>query len=143
VDQQQMALKADPASRTYRQGPRNHCFWLANVLVVLKEHQQASKAAADMADLADLPGDYPSAAWMLAECVALAEGDVRLPVEKRTESAQAYGRQAVELLRRGAGQGGVDAGGLRADKRFAPLRSRADFNELLRDPDGKAKPGAR
>jgi hypothetical protein len=139
VAEQQLALKAEPGNRTYRKQLRGHCFGLAEVLVGLKEHPEASKAALALAGLADGELDYRLAAWKLAECVALAERDDRLPPDKRKESAEAYGRQAVELLRVGAKKGGVSGGSIGTEEAFAPLRSQADFNQLLRELGAKPK----
>jgi hypothetical protein len=54
VGHQQAARKTNPGNATYRQFLRNHYWELTEVLVRMKEHAEAAKAAAE------LPGVFPN-----------------------------------------------------------------------------------
>src|SRR5262249_2240829 len=85
--------------------------------------------------------EYHRAAGLLARCVPLAEKDDKLSEEKGKELAQAYGKQAVELLRRAVEKGFKDAAGLKKDPAFAAGRARADFQKLLSEMGGRPHTG--
>src|SRR5262249_52503031 len=117
-----------------------HYGQLAEVLVELVEHSEAAKAAAELPRL--FPNnwkEYHRAAELLARCVPLAEKDVRLPEDQRRSLTQAYADQAVGLLREAVAKGCTDAAQLTKPKAFDPLRSRADFQELVRTLEEKVK----
>jgi hypothetical protein len=140
--QQQNAVKLEPRNPGYRSQLRSRYYWLARVLLDLKEHTEAAKAAVALGEHADFPFDSLVAAKLLAECVLRAEEDLRLPVEKRKEAADAYGSKAVAILQAATQKGRLNAESLRQDKDFDPLRSRKDFNNLLRRVDEKTKAGS-
>jgi serine/threonine protein kinase/Flp pilus assembly protein TadD len=84
--------------------------------------------------------DFLSAAALLAKCATLAEKDGRLAPEKRSDSAEQYARQAVDMLRQAIANGYKDTSALRQAPALAVLRSREDFQKLLAEFEGKAKP---
>jgi serine/threonine protein kinase/tetratricopeptide (TPR) repeat protein len=143
IDQHRLALQADPQNRTYGHRLRNHFANLAKLLVDMAEHHDASQAATDLAERAGVPWDPCTAVAILAACMELAEKDTRLSAEKRQEAAETYGRQAVAILRKAIPKGGIEAKLLKEDVDFAPLRSREDFQTLLRDLEERAKSGAK
>jgi hypothetical protein len=64
--------------------------------------------------------------------VPLAQQDQTLPEEKREVLAKTYGDQAMAMLRQGLLHGpGPGAGQLKEDPYLAPLRPRADFQNLV------------
>jgi eukaryotic-like serine/threonine-protein kinase len=137
VPHQRLAWKADPRNPTYCRFLRNHHWLLAEVLVQLKEHAEAAKAAAELPTV--IPEgweEYLRATLFLARCVPLAEQDAQLPVAKRKELARAYADEAMKRLREGVGRGYKNVPQLQKDKTFDPLREREDFQKLLRDLKG-------
>jgi tetratricopeptide (TPR) repeat protein len=140
VRRQKAALQKDERNPTYRLCLRNHYWNLAEALARLGEHGGAAKAAAE------LPGLYPDgwqeharAASYLARCAALAAKDDGLTEGKRKDLVEAYGSQAVALLRRAVDQGWNDVAAFKAPV-FEPLRSRDDFQKLLAELEMKGKP---
>jgi tetratricopeptide (TPR) repeat protein len=130
VFSQKAALKMEPQSARYRQFLRNHYWNLAEALVRLGKHGEAARAAVE------LPGLYPDgwqepvrAAGFLARCAALAAKDPALPVDRRSELVEAYGGQAVALLRRAVANGWREPAALKGPA-FEPLRRRDDFRKL-------------
>jgi tetratricopeptide (TPR) repeat protein len=104
---------------------------LADVLVSRGDHAEAAKVAEELPGVLPKTGQaFFDAARTLARCVPLAEKDAKLPEAKRKELAKKYGDRAVELLRQAVAKGYRDAGPLRKDPAFAPLRSRADFQKV-------------
>ncbi len=100
-------------------------------------------AAGDHASLAELgeshaallrasKQDLYDAAKLIALAVPLAAKDSSLAKAEQREAAEEYARGAVELLRQAVQQGFRDAQALRSEPDLSALRSRADFQELLR-----------
>jgi tetratricopeptide (TPR) repeat protein len=140
VEHQQVALKSNPRHPVYREFLGNHHRGLTGCLVLLGEHGAAAKSAADAPRLyPDSWQECVRAAEFLARCVPLAEKDVRLPEGQRRTVAQTYVDQAVAWLREAVAKGCKDAGQLTKPPEFDPLRSRADFQELVRALEEKAK----
>jgi hypothetical protein len=78
----------------------------------------------------------------LARCAALAGGDAKLSEEMRKEKAEAYGKQAVEWLRRAVADGFKDVKQLKDGEAFRPLRTREDFQRLLSDLETRLRAAA-
>jgi serine/threonine protein kinase/tetratricopeptide (TPR) repeat protein len=134
ISHQQLALQLRPQQPVYRQYLRNHYLNLAESLVQLGVHAEAARIAAELYRLyPERWPEYYQAAAFLARCVPLAETDAQKPAEQRAALAQSYGDQAVAALRQAVKKGFTDAGRLKKDPAFAPLQSRADFQQLLSD----------
>jgi hypothetical protein len=134
IRHQLAALKINPKNPKYLTAMCLHCQNQADILVRAGEHEKAA------AVIVELPRAFRDgwrvsylAAGLLSRCVPLAEKDGGLPEAKRKELARKYGRQAVEVLRTAVQQGFKRYPSLEADPAFAPLRPRADFQELLRE----------
>ena len=67
--------------------------------------------------------------------MTLATEDRNLTPAQQEELGKRYGDVALELLQRALESGVTDAGGLKSDLEFAPLKTRDDFQKLLREPD--------
>jgi len=66
--------------------------------------------------------------------VPLAQQDQTVPMETRDSLAKTYGDQAMLLLKKGLQQKpGYDAELLKKDTDLASIRSRPDFQELVRE----------
>jgi hypothetical protein len=140
IDHQRAALKCNPRHVRYRQLLRQHYGKLAEALLSLGEHAQAAKAAADLAqEFSAGWQEYHLSANILALCVPATAKDTKLSEEKRKELVQSYGTGAVEMLRRASQKGFTDVDELKRDREFDPLRSREDFQNLLRELEAKAK----
>ncbi|MFO0880678.1 MAG: protein kinase [Gemmataceae bacterium] len=132
---QRQAIKQAPGEVTYRAALGNQSLVCVEFLLSEKDHAGAAQVIAEA--LPDLPRDwpqYPIAAASLSRCVALAEGDTSLPEKKRKELAEAYGKQAVELLNLARGGGFQDIAALRKAREFDPIRTRPDFLRFLEGP---------
>jgi tetratricopeptide (TPR) repeat protein len=106
---------------------------LSETLLQLKEHAEAGRLAGELVQLfPESASDRIQAAAVLARCVALAQADSRLSTSPQAELARAYGDRAVAVLQEAAGKAGHDFGSLAKDARFAAIRSRPDFQKLLR-----------
>ena len=126
------ALELAPQNSDYQKSVSAAYAALIETLIRLREHENGSKVVADLVGLAPNTGEKcVCAASFLARCVPLAAADARLTNSRRAELAAAYADRAIELLRQSAKGGHADLDGLRNDRRFDPLRSRADFRELL------------
>jgi hypothetical protein len=138
VGHQRAARRTNRGNPTYRLFLRNHYLELSDVLVRMKEHAGAAKAAAE------LPGAFPDgwqeyhrAAGFLARCVPLAETDTRLPESRRKEAARSYADQSMRMLRHAVQKGFPGRKTLGADSTFGPLRPRQDFRQLVDEVPAK------
>jgi tetratricopeptide (TPR) repeat protein len=120
----QSALKAIPHSLEVREGMRSTCWLRAHLLVLQGKHAEAAQAAVDLSRLGVSSWkDRADAAGFLAECVSLAG-------PQQQEVAQAYRRQARQLLEEALQAGAQDAA---AQEPLAWLLAMA-ADPQLRDP---------
>jgi tetratricopeptide (TPR) repeat protein len=142
VRYQQVALKLLPSNPAYASALARHYRVLAEALVQLGDHAAAARAAAET-PRPPAPDEWADRYWagILARCIPLAEQDSTLPVEERQALARAYGDRAMVLLRSSAQRGSAPRlPPLKADPKLAPLRSRADFQQLIREVEEAAGP---
>jgi serine/threonine protein kinase len=121
-----------PKNDEYRRHVRDTSADFIEVLIGLREHDDASNAIAEFVALS--PGSGPDcfrAASFLARCVSLAASDKQLPDAKRSETVAHYADRAMELLRESLKTGHRDAGALSKDPSFEALRLRAEWRALL------------
>ncbi|HKM52042.1 MAG TPA: protein kinase [Isosphaeraceae bacterium] len=130
----QEALKADPGNRVYT---KNLYEALTLQMDLALESNQAERAARCAAQLVDvLPNQlsaYLIVAAGLSQCVKLAPHENQLASGEREERADAYGRRAVELLRKAVERGLLRSSEPLKAEEFVPLRSRQDFIELFKE----------
>ncbi|HET6574008.1 MAG TPA: serine/threonine-protein kinase [Fimbriiglobus sp.] len=132
----QTALRAAPKNPTYRQAYHIHLATSAELCVRVGDHRKAVDAADELAHLDYEPAESAYyAARLVCQCVPLTEKDDKLTEVKRKEQAAAYADRAMALLRTAVLHGFKDGGRLTKDREFAPLRTRNDFRELLRELD--------
>src|SRR5262249_18776896 len=111
---------------------------LAASLVGLKDHVGAGQVVGELPpQVAPKDRQDHRAAALLARCVELAERDSRLAEQKRKELASVYAEQALALLRQAVSKGFMDADFLRKNEDLEALRSREDFQRLLRELEAK------
>jgi tetratricopeptide (TPR) repeat protein len=136
----QQALQANPRNPTYRSAFRNNRRGMCEVLWGLGDHAAVRQEADELARCGYDPcNDTYAAACLVARCVLLAAQDGQLSEEKRQELARTYADRALELLRQAVGHGYRDAAEMKQDPALAPLRPRADFQQLLAELE-KAPP---
>jgi tetratricopeptide (TPR) repeat protein len=137
----QKALRSNPRHHYYRQMFRDNRQQLAKARVGLGEHAAAGTAVEDMLKIGyDQAQDNYEAAGIFARCIPLAEKDGKLREARRQELAKSYGDGAIAALRRAVKNGYKDVANIKNDKDLDPLRSRADFKELLQELE-KSAPG--
>jgi hypothetical protein len=135
------ALLRNPRDAARRRSVARSEVNLADALVGLGDHRAAAATAQRISrEFPDHDDDVFLAASFLARCVPLAGGDASLPDPVRSKLGREYGEQAVALLRRTLQRGFVKAEQLRREESFAPLRPRADFQELLGQGGSLSKP---
>jgi serine/threonine protein kinase len=137
----QAALAANRLHRDYRNNYRLIRWRLAETLLELKDHAGAALAAREFlqADV-EPPRDAYTAAGLFAGCIPLATQDERLDEAKRQELAATYADSAMAALRQAIDKGAKEVAKMPSDPSFDPLRLRADFQTLLAELEGKAKP---
>jgi tetratricopeptide (TPR) repeat protein len=135
------ALEANPRHPEYG---RYYCLnrlLQTATLLALGDHGAASATAEQLGQAAvDRIGDTYKAACYLARCVPLAEKDDKLSELQRKERVQQYGDRALKLLQLAVKHGFNDVQRLKKDPALAPLRSRADFQELVAELEKKSRP---
>ena len=126
------ARAAEPMNPTYLQFLGNHYGNLARICIAMNDHATALTNALELPKL--YPGSwkaYHDAATLIAECIPMAERDSTFTPQQQEQTAESYARQTVELLRQSIASGYKDVPRIKAEKAFAPLLSRPDFQALL------------
>ncbi len=126
------ALAIAPENTDFRVLLAAECASLVETLISLKKHDEATTCAAEFAPLVhDSAKETLRAGSFMAQCVPLATADLELTGSRRAELAEAYAKQAIELVGEAARKGYRDVDALRKDKGFDSLRGRPDFIALL------------
>jgi hypothetical protein len=79
-------------------------------------------------------------AELVARSIGAAQSDLALDEPTRERLSDEYGRRAMAWLYRARQHGLKDAAPLESDPDFQPLRSRADYQELLAQLKSAAAP---
>lgn len=127
IQQQQAALQKAPYSLACRRSLRNHYSWLAEAQLRLGNHRAAHEAAVHLAEV--FPRRWQDAflaATFLCRCLTRAQE----PAPPAGTAAEEHARAAVALLRQALAHG-LEPARLRQEPALAPLRARADFQQLL------------
>jgi tetratricopeptide (TPR) repeat protein len=138
IGHQRTALALEPRNQVSRQHLRNHYANLTRALLELGDHAAAARAAAEVPQVS--PQGWREnllVAEFLARCAASAGKDTGLSEERRRALADEYAGRAVALLREAVDKGYKDLERLQKDRGLLPLRSRADFQKLVRDLEEK------
>ena len=126
------ALALAPENAEYRRCVASECARLAETLIALKKHNEATTVVAEFASHShDSATEMLRAGSFMARCVPLASADSQLPVSRRAELAETYAKRAIELLGEAASKGYRDVDAVRKDQGFDSLRARSDFRTLL------------
>jgi tetratricopeptide (TPR) repeat protein/tRNA A-37 threonylcarbamoyl transferase component Bud32 len=135
------AVNSDPRNVTYRRYWRMNRRDLAQLLARLGEHTAAAQTADELISIAFQPGDNAyDAACVFSQCSSIAEHDPVLSIAMRQAVSQIYADRSLELLRQAIAQGYKDVAHIahmKKDKDLDPLRSRPDFQELLKSLEPK------
>jgi tetratricopeptide (TPR) repeat protein len=140
IGHQRALLQRYPRHPTYGRFLAGHYQVLAEARL-----QQGAHAAAQAAreyhrnSPAAWPFHYRAAVRLLERCLLLAARDDRLPESKRQEQAEAYGAQAVQLLRQDVLAGRMYLDDLQQIAEQSPLRRWADFQGLLSEAKARAQ----
>jgi serine/threonine protein kinase len=136
----QAALDKRPNDPGFRQSYRDHLVALAHSRLGLADHVRIATIAAEIARFGYEPAyDTYYAGGMLARCVSLAAQDASLPEAQRKKLATSYTQQALARLRQAVRRGFKDVDELKKNPDLGPLRSRAEFRELLTELEAKRK----
>ncbi len=132
IEHQKAALSQNERNPTYRRFLRNHYWLLKDTLLDLGDHVAAAQAAENLPRLYPDDGtEYWNAAGILTRCLVAAGRDSKLAQAERKKQADAYGKQAVAMLRQAVRKGYPKGGTLASDPAWAPLRDRKDFQQLV------------
>jgi serine/threonine protein kinase/tetratricopeptide (TPR) repeat protein len=136
--------KLSPDQPAYRQFLRKHYVTLADTLLRLAEkgdpgkHAEVARAVAELPKLnPDSAEEYRLAAVALSRCFVLVGKDRKLMDAEQKKLGESYAVQAVQMLRQAVQKGYGDLVQLKTGKDFAPLRSRADFQQLVAELEQK------
>jgi serine/threonine-protein kinase len=133
VRQHRAGLEADPRSRADRDFLRDDYGLLCLALLRSGAHAEAADAAVELPRIApDAPQEYLRAAAFLVECAAAAGADPTLTEPDRPARAESYALRAIDQLRQAVDLRLLDDPASLQVKELTPLRSREDFQELLR-----------
>jgi tetratricopeptide (TPR) repeat protein len=136
------ALEFNGRNQTSRDFLRDDYGVLTIILVRLKDHDQAARAARELPRLVpDQAIEYARAAAFLARCVELATEDGHLAEADRVRCAEEYGGRAVALLRQGFQAGLLKDPAVLDQAEFRALRDRRDFQRLHSDWRRAARTG--
>jgi serine/threonine-protein kinase len=127
------ALAGDPGNRTY--GKNLSEALTLQVLIALAMNQTEEVAALADRLVAARPEEltaYLTASSGLARCVAMTATDDGLAADVRQARGDAYGRMAVEILRKAVDRGLLQTSDPLRDEEFIPLRTREDFIDLFK-----------
>jgi eukaryotic-like serine/threonine-protein kinase len=131
-----VALEAKPDDAAYRGLLAKNHWNLGEARLQQADHAAAAEAAAALAQATpDDPLAYVNAASLLARCAARSAQDEKVSEMDRRRLAGAYQDRAMENLRAAAAKGFRDRKRLQSDVALESLRSRADFQELIRELD--------
>jgi tetratricopeptide (TPR) repeat protein len=134
------ALAIAPENVEYRHLLASECASLAETLISLKKHDEATRYAAEFASLSqDSAKETLRAGSFMAQCVPLAAADAQLPETQRAQVAEVYATRAIGLVREAVAKGYRDGDAIRNDRSFDSVRARSDFGALLARFDKSAK----
>jgi serine/threonine protein kinase/tetratricopeptide (TPR) repeat protein len=137
IDSLRAALQQDPKNQSHAEQLRRHLWVLADNAHL--KHDELARIAEEFPRLfPDLEDECVRAAWYLCRCTSEVQKDDELPEEERSRLAQRYSDRAVEMLRQAIAKGNKDVNRFKTEPVFAPLRSRADFQELVAELERKA-----
>jgi hypothetical protein len=136
-----LALRAHPNEPAYRQFYRTNLKALAVACADLGDHAAATDAADRLTHATLSPAlDFYNAACIFSRCVPLAAKDAQRTEPRRARLADAYADRALALLRQAVQLGYKDVAHMKKDADLDPLRSREEFQKLLRELTGKGAP---
>ncbi|HMC10902.1 MAG TPA: tetratricopeptide repeat protein, partial [Pirellulaceae bacterium] len=129
-----VVFKAAPKKRTYAASLSGYYRELGDTALLQKDHAQVAESAHQLAQTrSDIAADAVLAARFLGRCVTLAEHDEQLTADERQLLANSYADQAVAHLREAIRRGYKNVASLKDLAALAPLRDRADFQQLLQE----------
>jgi hypothetical protein len=141
------ALTANPRHPDYRPDYYICLLSLIQAHAGLLDQAAAVQAAEQLRDLGwDPPTDTYNAACALALCIPIVASDPKQEVSteagldkaKRQAAVQFYGDAAMKMLQTAVAKGWKDAAHMKKDTDLDPLRTREDFQTLLRELEGEA-----
>ena len=121
-------LKANPESKTYQRGLAVQLIPRTPMLAALGKREDAIAAAKRLAALEYDPKEAASwAAVGLSLAVRAATENEKLDEATRREAAESYAKEAIQMLELAIKRGYNNAGELRTDSDFDPIRDRKAF----------------
>jgi eukaryotic-like serine/threonine-protein kinase len=135
---QEAAVQARPEVPVFQQFLYNHHSVRADARLGLGDHADVSTTAAMLRKR--FPARLDNYVWAvrLARCIPLAQKDPHLSQENRAKLVRQYADASMAFLRAAQQKQSKDLPQIHINPAFAPLRGRADFQELLAEV---AKPG--
>jgi tetratricopeptide (TPR) repeat protein len=137
------AVQINPNAGSYHRRLRRYYLDYADALVKLKDHAQAAaQVTAALRSPERITWDaglFRFAPGCLARCATAAENDPRLSPAQRSELAEAYAAQAVQLLQQAFEKGFLKEQHLKSAD-LLPLCCRPDFQQLVAKMATRSKP---
>jgi tetratricopeptide (TPR) repeat protein len=138
IEQRLKLMNEAPKNRANATSLRNYYQGLGDTALLQKDHAAAAAAASRMAQARpNVAADSELAARFFGRCVTLARKDPGLPEPERRTLAETYADQAMKHLREAVKNGYQDAAVLSKQGALAPLRDRADFQQLVKDLEAR------
>ena len=136
---QRMALELSPNGPDFLTFLRNHLVGLMWVNKNLSDHRAAVARAEEVVALRNHGYDTYLAAVAYGSCIPIAEQDAQLAPEGRRDLAAKYADRTIAVLQLASDRGYRDAGRLRDNAAFAPLRERSDFQQIMSEMANRTK----
>lgn len=137
IRRQRQARLLDPAGEFARVRLRNHYYYLCDLLNEQGEHAATARTVGDFVLLANRWIDIHFALMFLSRCQDLVRKDTDLPPAEREERAEAYARQAVDVLWRALPEPYFDGAKLRLHAAYQRLQQRDDFKKLMGEVESR------
>src|SRR5262249_5314545 len=113
----------------------SYAYWtLTAILLDRKDHRAAARTVADYLQIE--PNGFEEsaeAAGFLCRCAQLTNQDPTVPNSQRDSMARTYADQAMAALHTAVRYGFREAKHLKEDPIYDPIRSRDDFQRLVRE----------
>ena len=143
IQSQLQAIAGDPKNATYRQYLSNHYSVIGDVHLDRNDHVSAADSAAKLRSVT-LPdgGHGVRSAYLFVDCRTKVNAAKEMPSAERVKTSNRYAAEAVASLRLAVKDGWRPTVlSVRNNSKFVALRTRKDFQEVLKEIEGQGEGG--